>query len=81
MTSDDKLRHAFRNQDWHEIKVSDSWQIFKIMAEFVDGFEKLARIGPCVSIFGSARTKNENPYYEMAVECGRVLTEQGYGVI
>jgi hypothetical protein len=81
MTSDDKLRHAFRNQDWHEIKVADSWQIFKIMAEFVDGFEKLARIGPCVSIFGSARTKNENPYYEMAVECGRLLTEQGYGVI
>ncbi|CAM3673913.1 TIGR00730 family Rossman fold protein [Mucilaginibacter galii] len=81
MTGDDKLRHAFQNQSWHEIKTSDSWQIFKIMAEFVDGFEKLAKIGPCVSIFGSARTKNDNPYYEMAVECGRLLTEQGYGVI
>lgn len=81
MTGDDKIRQAFQNQNWHEIKVTDSWQIFKIMAEFVDGFEKLAKIGPCVSIFGSARTKNENPYYEMAVECGRLLTEQGYGVI
>jgi len=81
MTGDDKLRRAFQNQNWHEIKVSDSWAIFKIMAEFVDGFEKLAKIGPCVSIFGSARTKNENPYYEMSVECGRLLSEQGYGVI
>lgn len=81
MTGDDKIRHAFRNQDWHEIKVTDSWQIFKIMAEFVDGFEKLAKIGPCVSIFGSARTHNDNPYYQCAVDCGRLLTEQGYGVI
>jgi hypothetical protein len=51
------------------------------MAEFVDGFEKLAKIGPCVSIFGSARTKQDNKYYEMAVETGRLLTERGYGVI
>lgn len=56
MTSDDKIRSAFENKNWQEIKVTDSWQIFKIMAEFVDGFEKLAKIGPCVSIFGSART-------------------------
>lgn len=81
MTSDDKIRSAFENRTWQEIKVTDSWQIFKIMAEFVDGFEKLAKIGPCVSIFGSARTKNENKYYEMAVEIGRRLTERGYGVI
>lgn len=81
MTGDDKIRSAFENKTWQEIKVTDSWQIFKIMAEFVDGFEKLAKIGPCVSIFGSARTKNENKYYEMAVEVGRRLTERGYGVI
>ena len=55
MTSEEKIRSAFANKDWQEIKVTDSWQIFKIMAEFVDGFEKLAKIGPCVSIFGSAR--------------------------
>jgi hypothetical protein len=63
MTGEEKIRQAFENKNWHEIKVTDSWQIFKIMAEFVDGFEKLAKIGPCVSIFGSARTHNDNPYY------------------
>jgi uncharacterized protein (TIGR00730 family) len=81
MTSDEKIRHAFENRNWHEIKVTDSWQIFKIMAEFVDGFEKLAKIGPCVSIFGSARTHHTNPYYTLAEECARLLSEAGYGVI
>src|SRR5690349_1874836 len=81
MTSEEKIRSAFENKNWQEIKVTDSWQIFKIMAEFVDGFEKLAKIGPCVSIFGSARTAETNKYYEIAVECGRLLTERGYGVI
>jgi uncharacterized protein (TIGR00730 family) len=81
MTSDDKIRSAFENQDWHEIKVTDSWQIFKIMAEFVDGFEKLAKIGPCVSIFGSARTPNDSKFYKLAEDVARLLTERGYGVI
>jgi predicted Rossmann-fold nucleotide-binding protein len=81
MTGDEKLRRAFDNKNWQEIKVSDSWQIFKIMAEFVDGFEKLAKIGPCVSIFGSARTKTDNLYYTMTEEIARLLTERGYGVI
>jgi uncharacterized protein (TIGR00730 family) len=78
---DEKLRNAFENKNWQEIKVTDSWQIFKIMAEFVDGFEKLAKIGPCVSIFGSARTAYENQYYKIAEDCARMLTERGYGVI
>lgn len=81
MNMDEKLRNAFENKNWQEIKVTDSWQIFKIMAEFVDGFEKLAKIGPCVSIFGSARTANENQYYKIAEDCARMLTERGYGVI
>jgi hypothetical protein len=81
MTSDEQIRNAFDNKDWQEIKVTDSWQIFKIMAEFVDGFEKLAKIGPCVSIFGSARTSNENKYYKLAEDIARLLTEKGYGVI
>ncbi|RZK99080.1 MAG: TIGR00730 family Rossman fold protein [Pedobacter sp.] len=81
MTSEEKIRSAFANKDWQEIKVTDSWQIFKIMAEFVDGFEKLAKIGPCVSIFGSARTAETNPYYQLAVDCARLLTDRGYGVI
>lgn len=78
---EDKLRRAFENKTWQEIKVKDSWQIFKIMAEFVDGFEKLARIGPCVSVFGSARTKPDHPMYQVAVDVARLLTENGYGVV
>lgn len=80
-TREDKIMRAFENKTWQEIKVKDSWQIFKIMAEFVDGFEKLAKIGPCVSIFGSARTKPDDPYYAMAEEISRLLTERGYGII
>jgi uncharacterized protein (TIGR00730 family) len=78
---DSKIRQAFVDKDWNEIKIADSWQIFKVMAEFVEGFEKLSRIGPCVSIFGSARTKPDNPYYVMAEEIAAKLVRHGYGVI
>ena len=81
MSNDDKIRHAFENKNWQEIKVTDSWQIFKIMAEFVDGFEKLAKIGPCVSIFGSARTKPDHVYYKLGEEIAEKLTRKGYGII
>src|SRR3984885_562670 len=81
MTGEEKIRQAFENKNWQEIKVTDSWQIFKIMAEFVDGFDKLAKIGPCVSIFGSARTHVDNKYYNIAESCATLLTEHGYGVI
>lgn len=76
-----KIRKAFANRDWNEIKSSDSWAIFKVMSEFVEGFEKLSQIGPCVSVFGSARTKPENPYYKMAEEIAAKLVRHGYGVI
>src|SRR5690606_9130234 len=66
---------------WPEIQSSNSWMTFKIMAEFVEGFEKMARIGPCVSIFGSARTNPEHPHYIKAVEVARRIAEAGYGVI
>ncbi|MCW3083739.1 MAG: hypothetical protein JWP12_1105 [Bacteroidetes bacterium] len=78
---EDKIRQAFANKDWNDIKATDSWQIFKIMSEFVEGFEKMSRIGPCVSIFGSARTKADNPYYKLAEEIAFKLTREGYGVI
>lgn len=82
MTSgEDKIVSAFKNKDWQEIKAEDSWKIFKIMAELVEGFEKLARIGPCVSIFGSARTTPDNKYYKLAEEIAYKLTQRGYGVI
>ena len=76
-----KIMRAFSEKSWTEIKASSSWQVFKIISEFVEGFEKLAKIGPCVSIFGSARTKPENEYYKMAEEIAVKLTESGYGVI
>lgn len=76
-----RIREKLRNKDWNEIKSNDSWALFKIMGEFVNGFEKMAKIGPCVSIFGSARTKPENPYYQYAEKIGHLLTEKGFGVI
>lgn len=81
MTQDDLTKNAFEQRSWHEVKTSDSWGVFKIMSEFVEGFETLARIGPCVSIFGSARTPDNNKYYALAEEIGFRLTQHGYGVI
>jgi uncharacterized protein (TIGR00730 family) len=68
-------------KDWNSIKINDSWAIFKIMAEFVEGYEKMAKIGPCISVFGSARTKEDNPYYQLGLEVAQRLAESGYGVI
>ncbi len=69
------------NKEWNEIKTNDSWAIFKIMAEFVEGYDKMAKIGPCVSVFGSARTHEDNKYYKMAEEVSYLLTQNNYGVI
>lgn len=66
---------------WQEKNVRDMWRIFRIMSEFVDGFEKMSSLGPCVSVFGSARTPPDHPYYQMGVEVGRRLVERNYGVI
>jgi len=82
MNSDDaKIRKAFTDKDWQEIKSEDTWQLFKIMAEFVEGFEKLSKTGPCVSIFGSARTASGTKYYLLAEEIAYKLTLEGYGII
>ena len=68
-------------KDWNEFKSNDSWSIFKIMSEFVEGYDRMSKIGPCVSIFGSARTKEENPYYQLGVEIADKLARAGYGII
>ena len=68
-------------KSWNEIKTNDSWAIFKIMGEFVNGFEKMSAIGPCVSIFGSARTDENHPYYKLAVEVAEKIAKNGYGII
>ena len=76
-----KIRKAFKEKSWNAIKTADSWQIFRIMSEFVDGFESMSKIGPCVSVFGSARTQPDNVFYQQAEEIGYLLTQKGYGVI
>lgn len=68
-------------KDWYEIKTNDSWAIFKIMSEFVSAYETMAKIGPCISVFGSARTQADNKYYKMAVKVSELLAQKGYGVI
>ena len=68
-------------KNWHEIKANDSWALFKIMSEFVEGYETMAKIGPCISVFGSARTQEDHPHYQMAVEVAEKIVEAGYGVI
>ena len=75
------MRKERHYKGWNEIKTNDSWAIFKIMGEFVNGYEKLSKIGPCVSIFGSARTKPDHPYYKLAEEVASKIVENGYGVI
>jgi uncharacterized protein (TIGR00730 family) len=59
----------------------DTWRLFRIMAEFVEGFETLSRMGPCITIFGSARTSKSHPYYRMTVKVARHAARSGYGVI
>jgi len=82
MNKDEKrLRKALDSKSWNEIKTKDSWQIFKIMSEFVEGFDTMAKIGPCVSIFGSARTTEDSIYYQLAEKIAFQLTQYGYGVI
>ncbi len=75
------IRQNLKQKTWNEIKANDSWAIFKVMSEFVDGFEKMSRIGPCVSVFGSARTKPGDTYYKLAENIAFQLTQNGYGVI
>ena len=62
-------------------KKKDAWSVFKIMGELVNGYEQLNAVGPCVSIFGSARTKPTNPYYQLGIEIAQAIAESGYGII
>ena len=75
------MRREQHSKGWNEIKTNYSWAIFKIMGEFVNGFEKMSRIGPCVSIFGSARVREGHDYYDLAVKISQKIAEAGYGVI
>ena len=77
----DLIKDAFEPRTWNEIHTMDSWRVFKIIAELVEGFEKLSRIGPSVAVFGSARTHFNNKYYKLAEEIAYQLVQKGYGVI
>ena len=68
-------------KDWNEVKSNDSWSIFKIMSEFVEAYDRMAKIGPCVTIFGSARTKEDHIYYKESVALAEKLAIKGYGII
>ncbi len=75
------IRNSFHPKSWNDIKTHNAWSVFKIMAEFVEGMEKMSKIGPCVAIFGSARTKPGDKYYEMSVEIAEKLADYGFGTI
>ena len=68
------------SENWIE-KSHDSWSVFKIMGELVEGYEKLSQLGPCVSIFGSARTKPDDKYYKKTIEISEEIVKIGLGVI
>lgn len=78
---DSRIQDRLKQKTWNEIRSNDSWAIFKIMSEFVNGYESMARIGPCVSIFGSARTKPDDKYYLLAESIAYKISKAGYGVI
>jgi uncharacterized protein (TIGR00730 family) len=78
---EDMIKESFQQKNWSETISYDTWEIFKVMAEMVEGFQKLTRIGPCVSIFGSARTNEDQKYYKLAEEIAYLLTKSGFGII
>ena len=70
-----------KEKKWSDYSGDHAWRMFKIMAEFTEGFDRMEKFDPCVSIFGSARTKEENPYYALTVKIAEKLVKEGYGVI
>ncbi|MCF7807333.1 MAG: TIGR00730 family Rossman fold protein [Candidatus Marinimicrobia bacterium] len=81
MSVDKRVERKFEQKSWSEVKSKNSWQVFRIMAEFVEGFDLLNEIGPSVTIFGSARTKPDDPYYHTAYELAKLLAQEGLSVI
>ena len=78
---DERIHDKLKQKTWNEIRTNDSWAIFKIMSEFVNGYETMSRIGPCVTIFGSARLKPDTPHYLLAEKIAYKVSKAGYGII
>ena len=76
-------KHPVENDfaDMGDFTSNDTWRVFRIMAEFVESFETMSQQGPLITVFGSARTKPDSPVYKEAEKMGRLLAENGYGVI
>ena len=79
MTEENKIPHPRKN--WERIKGENAWTMFKVLSEFTEGFEIMNKVGPCVSVFGSARTKVDHEVYKMTTEVARELVRAGFGVI
>jgi uncharacterized protein (TIGR00730 family) len=77
----EKLQQSIQPKNWSETISYDTWEILKVISEMVEGFEKLSRIGPCVSIFGSARTREGSQYYKLTEEIAYLMTKAGFGII
>jgi uncharacterized protein (TIGR00730 family) len=77
-TTDQRLLDSRGPSEWVH---TDPWRVLRIQAEFVEGFGALAELGPAISVFGSARTRSEDPSYAVAEEAGRKLAEAGFAVI
>jgi uncharacterized protein (TIGR00730 family) len=77
-TTDQRLLDSSGSSDWVH---TDPWRVLRIQAEFVEGFGALAELGPAIGVFGSARTKRDDSYYEKGVQIGAKLVEAGYAVI
>lgn len=81
MNVDKRVIRKFEKKTWSEVKSKNSWQVFRIMAEFVEGFDALTQVGPSVTVFGSARTKPDDPFYKIAEQLGTYLAQEGLSVI
>ena len=75
------MSELIKQKNWTKIQAEGSWRIWRIVSEFVEGFEKMDNIGPCVSIYGSARTKPDDKYYQLAIDLAKAMVADGYGVI
>jgi uncharacterized protein (TIGR00730 family) len=77
-TTDQRLLDSRGPSDWVH---ADPWRVLRIQAEFIEGFGALAELGPAIGVFGSARTRPDQPYYAKGEQVGRALAEAGFGVI
>jgi uncharacterized protein (TIGR00730 family) len=71
-----------KDQEWkYNQKAEDAWQVLRIQGEFIKGFDELSNLSPCISVFGSARTKQDDKYYNEAIKLSKLIVKSGYGVI